>query len=76
MKSVYVKFNNKDDIGNFVNIVSSYDGDFDLVKGRKMIDAKSFLGILCFELTAPLRLDIYNENDRILEDLSSYIVND
>lgn len=74
MKSVYVKFNDKDDIGKFVNIVCNYDGDFDLVKGRKMVDAKSFLGIMCFDLSSMLRLDIYNENDKILDDLSNYIV--
>jgi len=32
------------------------------------------LGILCFDLSCPVRLDIYNENEKILEDISSYIV--
>ena len=74
MKSVYIKFDNNEDISKFVNIICDYDCDFDIVKGRKMIDAKSYLGILCFDLSSPMRLDIYNENDKILEDISSYIV--
>jgi len=74
MKSVYVKFNNNDDISKFVNKICDYDCDFDLVKGRKMIDAKSYLGILCFDLSTPVRLDIYDETEKILQDISSYIV--
>jgi len=74
MKSVYIKFDNNEDISKFVNIICDYDCDFDIVKGRKMIDAKSYLGILCFDLSCPVRLDIYNENEKILEDISSYIV--
>jgi len=75
MKSVYVKFNNNEEISKFVNIICNYECDFDLVKGRKMIDAKSYLGILCFDLSSPVRLDIYNESEKILDDISSYIVN-
>ena len=74
MKSVYVKFNNNEEISKFVNTICNYECDFDLVKGRKMIDAKSYLGILCFDLSSPVRLDIYNEDDKILEGISSYIV--
>jgi len=74
MKSVYVKFDNNEDISKFVNTICDYDCDFDLVKGRKMIDAKSYLGILCFDLSSPVRLDIYEESDKILEEISSYIV--
>jgi len=74
MKSVYVKFNNNEDISKFVNIICEYDTDFDLVKGRKMVDAKSYLGILCFDLSSPVRLDIFDENEKLLEEISSYIV--
>ena len=74
MKSVYIKFSNNEDISKFVNIICNYDCDFDLVKGRKMVDAKSYLGILCFDLSSPVRLDIYDENEKILEEISSYIV--
>lgn len=33
MKSVYVDLSNINDIKRFANIVSKYDGDFDLVAG-------------------------------------------
>ena len=75
MKSVYVKFKNNEEISKFVNTICDFECDFDLVKGRKMIDAKSYLGILCFDLSSPVRLDIYDESEKILEAISSYIVN-
>jgi len=75
MKSVYVKFKNNEEISKFVNTICDFECDFDLVKGRKMIDAKSYLGILCFDLSSPVRLDIYDESEKILEAISLYIVN-
>lgn len=77
MKSVYVKFNNKEDISDFVNILCRYDYDFDLVKGRKMVDAKSYLGILCFDLADSVRLDIHDDNEgveEVIASIASYIV--
>ncbi len=77
MKSVYVKFNSKEDISNFVNVLCRYDYDFDLAKGRQVVDAKSFLGILGFDLTSAVRLDIHDDNegvDDVIKTISSYIV--
>lgn len=80
MKSVYVKFNDKEEIINFVNIISQFDFDFDLVKGRKIVDAKSYLGILCFDLVSPIRLDIHCDNEennqKVIEALSTLVVNE
>ena len=43
MKSVNITLNSIDKVKSFVNIVSKYDSDFDLVSGRYVIDAKSKL---------------------------------
>ena len=45
-----------DDVKNFVNIVSKYDFDVDLVSGRYVIDAKSIMGIFSLDLAKPIEL--------------------
>ena len=74
MKSVYVDLSNINDIKRFANIVSKYDGDFDLVQGRYRIDAKSIVGI--FSLSKPVELYIEKESDALLRDLARFLIND
>ena len=76
MKSVYVDLSNINDIKRFANIVSKYDGDFDLVQGRYRIDAKSIVGIFSLDLSKPVELYIEKESDALLRDLGRFLIND
>ena len=60
----------------FVNEITKFDNDFDLVSGRYVIDAKSIMGIFSLDLSKPIELNIHSENnaDEILEVLAPYIV--
>jgi len=76
MKTVKISLNSIDKVKSFVNEVTKFDTDFDLVSGRYVIDAKSIMGIFSLDLSRPIDLNIHNEesvND-ILEKLSPYIV--
>jgi phosphocarrier protein HPr len=44
------------DVSEFVNILSEFDGDFDLYCGRYCVDAKSILGIMTMDLRNQLFL--------------------
>ena len=41
MKTVQISLNSIDKVKSFVNDISKFDFDFDLVSGRYVIDAKS-----------------------------------
>ena len=45
MKTVQISLNSIDKVKSFVNTISQFDYDFDLVSGRYVIDAKSIMGI-------------------------------
>ena len=45
MKTLVIKLDTINDVKNFVNIVSKYDFDMDLMSGRYAVDAKSIMGI-------------------------------
>lgn len=44
MKTVQISLNSIDKVKSFVNTISQYDYDFDLISGRYVIDAKSIMG--------------------------------
>lgn len=76
MKSVRISLNSIDKVKAFVNEVTKFDSDFDLVSGRYVIDAKSIMGIFSLDLSKPIDLNIHNDAqaDDILTALNPFIV--
>ena len=76
MKTVQISLNSIDKVKSFVNDVTKFDYDFDLVSGRYVIDAKSIMGIFSLDLSKPIDLNIHAENssEEVLESLKPYIV--
>ena len=76
MKTVRISLNSIDKVKSFVNDLSQFNVDFDLVSGRYIIDAKSIMGIFSLDLSKPIDLNIHADNnaDEILEKLKPYIV--
>lgn len=76
MKTVSISLNSIDKVKSFVNDITKFDSDFDLISGRYVIDAKSIMGIFGLDLSKPLELNIHGEEniDTILTILKPYIV--
>ena len=76
MKTVQISLNSIDKVKSFVNDLSKFDSDFDLVSGRYVIDAKSIMGIFSLDLSKPIDLNIHAEDDvdTIIETLRPYII--
>ncbi|MCI6061756.1 MAG: HPr family phosphocarrier protein [Dorea sp.] len=75
MKTVQISLNSIDKVKSFVNDITKFDHDFDLVSGRYVIDAKSIMGIFSLDLSKPIDLNIHaDENiDEIMEMLKPYL---
>ena len=76
MKTVRISLSSIDKVKSFVNDLSKFEVDFDLVSGRYVIDAKSIMGIFSLDLSKPIDLNVHAEAgiDEILETLSPYII--
>lgn len=61
MTTIQVTLNSIDKVKTFVNLVSRYSSDFDLVSGRYVIDAKSIMGIFSLDLSKPIELNIHDD---------------
>ena len=76
MKTIQISLNSIDKVKSFVNEITKFNNEFDLVSGRYVIDAKSIMGIFSLDLSKPIELNIHSENniDEILTVLAPYIV--
>ena len=77
MKTVMISLNSIDKVKSFVNDISKFNFDFDLVSGRYVIDAKSIMGIFSLDLSKPIDLNIHAEGanlDEVLNVLKPYII--
>ena len=76
MKTVQICLNSIEKVKSFVNDITKFDVDFDLVSGRYVIDAKSIMGIFSLDLSKPIDLSIHadEELDSILNVLQPYLI--
>ncbi len=77
MKNVQISLNSIDKVKSFVNAITRFDCDFDLVSGRYVIDAKSIMGIFSLDLSKPIDLAIHSESgdlEEVMAVIAPYIV--
>ena len=76
METVRISLNSIDKVKSFVNDITRFNSDFDLVSGRYVIDAKSIMGIFSLDLSKPIELNIHetDEMDEILKAIKPYVV--
>ena len=77
MKTVQISLNSIDKVKSFVNDITKFDYDFDLISGRYVIDAKSIMGIFSLDLSKPIDLNIHTEGselESVMEVLKPYLI--
>ena len=76
MKTVKISLNSIDKVKSFVNEITKFDYDFDLVSGRYVIDAKSIMGIFSLDLSKPISLNIHADENMaaIMEAIKPYVI--
>lgn len=77
MKTVQISLNSIDKVKSFVNDITKFDYDFDLVSGRYVIDAKSIMGIFSLDLSKPIDLNIHADGaalDNVMQIISKYTI--
>ncbi len=76
MKTVQISLNSIDKVKSFVNDITKFDYDCDLVSGRYVIYAKCIMGMFSLDLSKPIDLNIHVEEgtDEILAALKPYLM--
>ena len=73
MKTVQISLNSIDKVKSFVNAITQFDYDFDLISGRYVIDAKSMMGIFNLDLSKPLQLVVEDWKEEYAPVIQKYL---
>lgn len=76
MKTEKLLLNNIDGVNRFVHKMAEKDFDVDLVSGKYLVNAKSMMGVLSLDLTQPVTVNAYTDDDKFLEEIKEYIINE
>ena len=75
MKEFKINLSTIQNVKEFVNTVSRFDFDVDLVSGRYSVDAKSIMGIFSLELSKPLTMRVMSTDcDEFISLIQKFIV--
>lgn len=69
-----IKLNMINDINIFVSVCSKYyEGDILVKQNKQVISAKSLLGTYSLDLTKPIDVEIYSNDEDVKRDFYNYI---
>ena len=75
MTTTNIQLSNFADVQTFVNTITRFAFDIDLVSGRYIIDAKSIMGIYSLDLNHPIELHAHTDDaEELFAQIDKYIV--
>ena len=75
MTTTKIKLSNFADVQVFVNTITRFPFDIDLVSGRYIVDAKSIMGIYSLDLNSAIELRAHTEDaEELFAAIDKYIV--
>ena len=78
VQDVQISLRSIDDVKQFIQTITMFDGNFELISGKYIVDAKSILGVFSIDLSKPvvLRIDVEKTKmEEVLKAISVYRVN-
>lgn len=75
MRTVTISLPDANSVQQFVDIVSSLPGSFDLVSGSYLLDACSLIGVIQLDRSQPLSLNVQLDTPQTMEALSPFLIN-
>lgn len=76
MRQVHIRLTSSDQVQSFVKTLSMLNGDFELIPGNHILDARSLMGLFSLDLSRPIPLKIYNDCAENLEALAPYLLDE
>ncbi len=75
MKREKIMLKTINDVKAFVNAVTKYNFDVDLISGRYAVDAKSIMGIFSLDLSKEIEMEVHSDDCAdFLNDIKPFIV--
>ena len=62
MNRMTINLNDISKVNKFVNEMSKFESDIDIISGRYICDSKSVMGVLSYDLSKPVDIMIHSDN--------------
>ena len=73
MQQVYVSLPSMQQVQRFVKTLTPLTGDFELVSGKFVLDARSLMGVFSLDLSHPICLKVYDDSAENLEAIRPFL---
>ena len=73
MQQVNVKFNDVEQIRQFIKTIDKFDTNFDLGSGHRVVDAKSIIGVMALDSSGPLQLRYHSDDKEIRAKIAPFL---
>lgn len=73
MRQVHVRLTSAEQVQSFVKTLTTLNGEFELVSGKHLLDARSLMGLFTLDLSRPVQLKVYNDCAENLDALGPFL---
>ena len=74
MKTLFISLPTAEAVHTFVTRISRFDGQFDMLSGSYVLDARSLMSILSLDLSKPMKLRIENDTAEVMRAINDFFV--
>lgn len=73
MQQVTIRLTSAEQVQRFVKTLTALDGEFELISGKHILDARSLMGLFSLDLANPIPLKVYNDSAENLSAIAPYL---
>lgn len=74
---VLIKLNSMKDLYTFVDIMNKFPGNYEIIDGQYMVNAKSLMNMLSLKLSEPFRMILDSDQiDEVLRAVQPFILHE
>ena len=73
MQTVKVNLPDAQTVQAFVDTIAPLAGDFDLVTGNFVLDARSLMGIFSLDITQPIELRVQHDTEENMKAIAPFV---
>ncbi len=73
MRQVYIRLTSAEQVQRFVKTLTALNGEFELISGKHLLDARSLMGLFSLDLSHPIPLKVYNDCAENLSAIAPYL---
>lgn len=73
MRQVSIRLASTEQVQSFVKTLTALSGDFELISGKHILDARSLMGLFTLDLSNPVVLKVYQDSPENLGAIAPFL---